>query len=72
MRNAHAGFIGQQPRNELLLKVAAWVWLPLPLALKPLFDAAATRLAPAGRGIDFPPNYFLYSTLSNMLVPTKV
>jgi hypothetical protein len=62
MRNAHAGFIGQQPRHELLLKVVAWVWVPLPLALKPLLDAAETRLTQTDP-FEIAPNYFLHSVL---------
>ena len=74
MRNAHASFIGQQPQHEFLLKVVTWVWLPLPLALKPLLDAAATRFTPAGpSGINFPPNYFLYSVLVwSLIIGTAV
>ena len=63
MRNEHATFMGQQPQHEVILKILAWVWLPLPIALKPLLDRIAAHFAPDYPSFDSPPNLFLYSVL---------
>ena len=68
MRNAHAAFMGQQPQHEIMLKVLAWAWLPLPFALKPLLDRAAAHFGPTYPSFDSPPNFFLYSVLSWSLI----
>ena len=57
IQNEQAWFHGQPEQHVLLLKVLTWIWLPVPLLLKPLFPVSLSS-----------PPYFLYSVLSWSLV----
>ncbi|MEY2479328.1 MAG: hypothetical protein QOI04_255 [Verrucomicrobiota bacterium] len=57
MRMDRALLNGQPEQHVLLLETLTWIWLPIPMLLKPLFPMSF-----------FSPPYFLYAVLSWSLV----